>query len=160
DGSGLAAPHTLTLDGSAETSASLTALGGAGDDALKGGAGNDTLTGNAGNDTLTAGGGNDTLSGGAGTDTFVLAGNLTAADKIHGGADADPLQLNGNYTAGVTFNATTVVNVETIQLASGNNYKLTLDDATNTAGLTVDAGTLAAANALTLDGSAETSAAL
>ena len=160
DGSGLTAPHALTLDGSAETGASLTALGGGGDDVLKGGAGNDTLTGNDGADMLTAGAGNDTLSGGAGADTFVLAGNLTAADKIDGGADADTLQLNGNYSAGVTFNATTVANVETIQLAAGNSYKLTLEDATNGAGLTVNASALAAANALTLDGSAETTASL
>ena len=49
---------------------------------------------------------------------------------------------------------------ETIQLAAGNNYALTLDDATNAAGLTVDASALGAANRLTLDGAAETASAL
>ncbi len=49
----------------------------------------------------------------------MLAGNLTAADRIDGGADLDTLQLAGNYAAGLTFAAATMVNVETIQLADG-----------------------------------------
>jgi Ca2+-binding RTX toxin-like protein len=160
DGGNLTGSNTLTLDGSAETGAALTAAGGAGDDVLKGGAGSDDLTGNAGNDTLDAGAGVDTLSGGAGDDVLLLGAYLTAADKIDGGADQDTLQLAGNYAAGVTFGATTVIEVETIRLAAGNSYKLTLDDATNDAGLTVDGAALAVGQAVTLDGSAETAAAL
>jgi Ca2+-binding RTX toxin-like protein len=160
DGTLLGASRVLTVDGSAETSAALTATGGTGNDVLIGGAGSDSLSGGGGNDAITTGAGNDTVEGGAGNDTIVLAANLTAADQIDGGADTDTLTLSGNYSAGVVFGATTVRNVETITVAAGNNYKLTLDDATNVSGLTVNASALAAANALTLDGAAELSAAL
>ena len=135
DGTALTAGNVLTLNGAAETSAALIANSGAGNDVLTGGsgldqldggAGNDTLTGNGGADVLIAGSGNDVLSSGAGNDRLVLAGNLTAADKIDGGADTDTLELEGNYAAGITFAATTMVNVETISLAAGNSYKFTL----------------------------------
>jgi Ca2+-binding RTX toxin-like protein len=160
DGGALTGANRLSLDGSAEKSAALTAIGGEGDDVLKGGAGNDTLTGNGGNDTLTAGAGIDVLSGGAGNDVFVLGANLTAADKIDGGGDNDTLQLAGNYSAGLTFAAGTMIDVETIQLADGFSYKLTLNDATNAAGLTVDGSALGSARSVVLNGAAETSAAL
>jgi Ca2+-binding RTX toxin-like protein len=160
DGSALAAGQVMTINGAAETSAALTLIGGAGKDVLTGGAGADTLSGGDGNDTLTTGAGIDVVDGGIGDDTIALAANLTAADKIDGGADKDTVTLAGNYGAGITFTATTLQNVEAITVAAGNNYKLTLDDASNAAGLTVTASALAAANALTLDGSAETSAAL
>src|SRR5262249_28048080 len=133
---------------------------GAGDDALTGGAGDDVLTGNDGDDTLTSGAGKDTLSGGAGDDILDVGANLDAADQIDGGADTDTLRLDGDYALGVAFNATTVVNVETIAVADGHDYKLILDDATNAAGLTIDGTALTAPHTLTVDGSAETSAAL
>jgi Ca2+-binding RTX toxin-like protein len=160
DGSALTAGQVMTVNGAAETGAALTLIGGAGKDVLTGGAGADILTGGDGNDTLTTGAGIDSVDGGIGDDTIALAANLTAADKIDGGADKDTVTLAGNYSAGITFTATTLQNVEAITVAAGNNYKLTLDDASNAAGLTVTASALAAANALTLDGSAETNAAL
>src|SRR5581483_4990523 len=119
DASALGAGDALKLDGSAETASALTATGGAGNDTLIGGAGADVLTGGAGNDVLTANAGNDILSGGAGNDTFILGANFTAADKIDGGADYDILGLQGNYSAGVTLAATTLTNVEEIDLGAG-----------------------------------------
>jgi Ca2+-binding RTX toxin-like protein len=160
DGSALAPGQVLNVNGAAETASALLLTGGAGNDVLAGGAGADQLKGGAGNDTLTTGAGTDTVDGGSGNDTIVLAANLTAADQIDGGADTDTLTLSGNYSAGLVFNATTLTNVEAVTLAAGNSYKLTLDDASNVAGLTVNAAALAAANALTLDGAAESSAAL
>jgi Ca2+-binding RTX toxin-like protein len=160
NGSALVAANAVYLDGSAETGASLTASGGTGNDTLIGGAGDDSLTGGSGNDILRAGAGTDTLSGGSGNDVLELGGNLNAADKIDGGANTDTLKLDGDYSGGVTLAATTVINVEAIQLAAGHDYALTLDNATNAAGLNVDASTLGAANRLILDGAAETTAAL
>jgi Ca2+-binding RTX toxin-like protein len=148
DGSALGAGDNLTVNGSKEALMSLVAIGGAGDD---------MLTGGNGNDILTAGAGMDTLAGNNGNDIFILQDNLTAADRINGGAGLDILRLDGDYGGGVTFNATTVVAVETIVLADGNNYKLTLDNATNAASLTVDATALGAGHALILNGAAETS---
>jgi Ca2+-binding RTX toxin-like protein len=149
--SALAAANGLTLDGSAESSAALTVIGGAGADVIKGGAGADVIT---------TGAGNDTVSGNAGNDSFILAANFTAADKIDGGADADTLSLSGNYAAGIVFNATTLTNVETITVADGNSYKFTLDDATNATTLHIDGSLLSATRVLTVIGTAETSAAL
>src|ERR1700742_1284109 len=103
------------------------------------------------NETLTGGTGDDVLIGGDGNDLINMGGNLTATDRIDGGADYDRVTLSGNYAAGVVFGATTMVNVEELDLAAGSSYKLTLDDATNSAGLTVNASGLLAGQSLTLD---------
>jgi len=117
-----------------------------------------TVTGGSGNDTITAVSGNDTFNGGAGNDTFNLGAYLTAADKIDGGTGTDTLNLDGNYSAGVTFNSTTLKNVEKIVLAAGHSYKLTTNDATIAAGqtLTINDSALSTSNTLTFNGAAET----
>jgi len=126
---------------------------------LIGSAYGDTLSGNSGNNVmnLTAGG-NDTANGGGGNDIFNLGAALTAADRIDGGTGTDTLNLNGNYSAGVVLAATTLTNVETVNLAAGYSYKLTTNDATVGSGqtLTVTASALAAANTLSFNGAAET----
>jgi len=124
-----------------------------------GGPGDDTRDGTSGADTFDySQGGNDTLNGRGGDDVFVMGGALTALDSIDGGAGADTVSLSGDYSALLTFSATTMINVETLQLAAGHDYALATDDATVAANrvLTVDAGALGAANHLTFDGSAET----
>jgi Ca2+-binding RTX toxin-like protein len=162
-----------------------TLNGGSGDDILQGGSGKDSLSGSDGNDILLGGGGNDTLSAGDGNDavdgglgndtitasggvTIVLAGagndaislydSLDATDSIDGGLGTDILKLNGDYSAGVTFAASTLINVETLSLAAGNSYAFISADGTVAAGatLTVSAGALHAGDTLDFDGSAET----
>jgi len=158
DGSRLGAANTLTFNGSAEADGKLVILGGAGNDTLTSGAGDDTLSGGAGNDTLTAPkGGNDTISGGDGDDTIRMGAFLTATDRIGGGYGADQAWLTGDYSHGLTFSATTMVNVETIVLGAGYSYTLTTNDATVAAGqtLTVDGSGLKAGDILVFDGSAE-----
>jgi Ca2+-binding RTX toxin-like protein len=159
DGSALGASAVLTFNGSAETDGKLVILGGAGNDTLTSGAGDDTLSGGAGDDTLIAPkGGNDTIAGGDGNDTIRMGAFLTAADHIDGGSGADQAWLTGNYAHGLTFSATTMINVETLVLGSGYSYTLTTNDATVAAGqtLTVDGSTLKAGDVLVFDGSAET----
>jgi len=97
----------------------------------------DTLIGDTGANVLTGGAGNDVLNGGAGTDT---------------------LNLDGSYSAGVTFNSTTVKNVEKIVLAASHSYKLTTNDATVAAGqtLTINGAALGANCVLSFNGAAET----
>ena len=71
--------YSITVNGSAVTTGSLTLSGGGAGDTLTGGAGNDTLIGNGGNDILTGGAGNDTVYGVNGAlETAVFSGN--AAD--------------------------------------------------------------------------------
>ncbi|HEV8391554.1 MAG TPA: type I secretion C-terminal target domain-containing protein [Dongiaceae bacterium] len=151
DGSALGVGDNLILNGTAEKFAPLTASGGAGDDSITGGAGNDTLATGTGLDTIIAGKGDDTL---------VLKGNLTAADKIDGGIGNDKLVLDGNYAGGVIFGTKTVLNVETIVVSDGNDYSLTLNNATNSKTLLVDGRALTAGSNLILNGAAETSGAL
>jgi len=130
-----------------------------GNDTFTGSASADNFSGFAGNDTFNlTQGGNDTVSGGTGNDTFNFGGALTAADKIDGGTGTDTVTLNGNYAAGVTFNATTLVNVEKITLATGHSYKLTTNNATVASGqtLTINGAALSAGNVLTFNGAAET----
>jgi len=119
---------------------------------------NDTLTGTAGTDTLVPGTGNDIVNALGGADTINMGANLNAADQIDGGTGNDTVTLNGNYSGGVTFSATTMVNVEAINLAAGHSYKLTTNNATVASGqtLTVDGSGLGSGNALTFNGSAET----
>ena len=150
DGSALGAGNVLTFNGAAETNGKFVITGGAGADALTGGAGADSFD--------LSKGGNDTVKGGAGNDTINLGVALTAADKIDGGAGTDTLNLKGNYASGVTFGSTTLVNVETIQLAAGYNYALTTNSATVAAGqtLTINGAALGADNVLTFNGAAET----
>ena len=119
DGSDLTGTNILTFDGSAESSASLTVIGGAGDDVITGGAGADTITGGAGADVLAGGAGNDILDGGAGAspdsvDTFiftmedvgghdtVLNFNTTywAHSSVDDVLDFRALDLSGGFVAG------------------------------------------------------------
>ncbi|HXL99045.1 MAG TPA: DUF4347 domain-containing protein, partial [Rhizomicrobium sp.] len=121
---------------------------------------NDTLEGTAGSDNLNPGTGEDTVQALGGADSINMGANLDANDKIDGGTGNDTVNLNGNYAGGnaVTFNATTMVNVENIVLSVGHSYDLTTNDATVAAAqiLTVDGSALGSGNSLTFDGSAET----
>ncbi len=128
-----------------------------GNDSFLGKAGDDVLLGFAGNDVFNlTKGGNDTASGGDGNDTFNFGATFTAADSVDGGTGTDKVTLGGDYSAGFTFGAATMVNVETLVLAAGNNYNLTLNATTNATGqsLNITASTLTAANTITIDGSA------
>ncbi len=133
--------------------------------------GADSLSGGGGNDTITMEGsgkytheGAYSISGGAGADRIVLttlskalAGPaFEASDRIDGGSGNDMIVLDGNYSSGVTFQATTVTNVELIELVNGFSYKLTTNDATVASGkmLTVDGSGLS--GTLNFDGTAET----
>ncbi len=98
------------------------------------------------------------LYGGAGGDSFVMGAHFVATDHIDGGGGLDRLTLAGDYSAGLTFGASTLINVELLSLRAGFNYKLTTNNATVAGGqnLLVNASSLGAANTLTFDGSAET----
>lgn len=149
NGSALGAGESVIVDGSAETSAQLILAGGAGDDMLIGGAGINIFVSGAGIDTLT---------GGGAIDQYTLRGNLTAADQIDGKAGNDVVTLNGDYSAGIVFTATTMVNVEFLQLTGAFDYQLTFDDATATPTMTINGNGITGGHHLHFDGSAETSA--
>ena len=96
-----------------------------------------------------------------------MGGAFNAADRINGGADFDLLSLDGDYSAGITFNATTLRNMEAIALNPGHDYKLTTVDATVAAGETLFVnsatstgpginGRLGVGDTVYFDGSAET----
>jgi Ca2+-binding RTX toxin-like protein len=132
-----------------------------GNDTLFGRAHDDVLLGYGGNDSfnLTAGG-NDTADGGGGNDHFHFDAAFTAADTVDGGSGTDTVFLNGDYSAGLTFAPTTMVNVESIVLASGFSYDLVLNDATVAAGqtLSINGQNLHTGQNLTVDASADTDA--
>jgi len=125
---------------------------------LTGSAQNDTLTGDGNANILTGGAGNDTLNGGGGDDTINLGAFFTALDSINGGTGNDTLNLDGDYSAGITLSDSTLTNVERVNLANGNSYRLTLADANVAAGaqLIVDGTALTSGQSLTLIGTTET----
>ncbi|HTQ12660.1 MAG TPA: calcium-binding protein, partial [Rhizomicrobium sp.] len=156
NGSTLGAADSFTFDGAAETDGTFSITGGAGDNVLTGGAGADYFD--------IENGGNDTVHGGGGDDSVFASNELTAADTIDGGAGNDTVELQGDYTGGkaLVLGATTMTNVETLQLDTGSSYDITTNDATVAAGqtLTVDASALGAGDTLTFNGAAETDGAL
>ncbi|HEX2592804.1 MAG TPA: calcium-binding protein, partial [Rhizomicrobium sp.] len=158
DGSKLGVGDVLTFKGSAELDGNYAILAGAAADTITTGAGNDSVDAGGGDDFLDLrAGGIDTLTGGSGNDTFRFGATLTQQDKVDGGSGNDLVTLEGDYSAGVVFNATTLVNVETLRLVGGHSYQLTLNDTTVAAGktITIDGGDLGSADHLILDGSKE-----
>jgi Ca2+-binding RTX toxin-like protein len=150
DGSALGIADKLTFNGAAETDGRFVITGGAANDALTGGALNDVFN--------LAAGGFDSASGGQGNDTFNLGGAFNAGDRIDGGVGGDLVVLDGDYSDGLTLGTTTMVNVETLRLAAGHSYRLVLNDANVSAGLTltIDGSALGANDSLTLRGINET----
>jgi Ca2+-binding RTX toxin-like protein len=126
---------------------------------IKGTSGDDVLKGTSGKDVFDLSqGGDDTAKGLGGKDIFRFGAALTGADHVNGGDGRDQLSLNGDYSAGLVFSSTTIQHVETIRVAAGHNYDLTLRDGNVAAGrtLTINAAALGAGNHLVFDGSAET----
>ena len=147
----LGAGDSLTFDGSAELDGHFNIFAGAGDDAITGGASNDMIhLDRGGEDTVHAGGGNDTI---------FLGDTLDPADAIDGGSGRDTVILSGLGDDQITFSATTMTNVEVLQLEPGTfSYEIITDDATVAAGavMTVDGSALSGSHAFHIDGSAET----
>jgi Ca2+-binding RTX toxin-like protein len=150
NGAALGASDVLTFNGAAETNGTFTIYDGAGNDVLTGGSGADSF--------ILQKGGNDIAHGGAGNDIFNVYTTLTAADQLDGGTGVDSVVLKGNYSGGLVLGAATITNVETLTFSAGFNYNLTENNANVASGqtLTVYAGSLAAANALTFNGATET----
>src|SRR5437867_4393089 len=128
---------------------------------ITGTTGNDTLTGTSKADTINISqGGNDTVQADSGDDIIIAGASLTAADSIDGGKGTDTLTLSGDYAAGLVLSATTLTNVERIQLGAGFSYSLTTNDANvgkgQSSALNIDGSALGSANSLTVNGSAET----
>lgn len=120
-------------------------------------------------------GGHDTAYGFGGVDSFFFGAAFTADDYVDGGDNRDALLLQGNYV--LTFakgDASNIAGIESISLLSGSNtaygdtagnlysYDLTLIDSNVSAGalMKVNGFHLRAGENLTLDGSAESDAAL
>jgi serralysin len=102
-------------------------------------------------------GGDDHFFADIGNDIFRAAGTLTASDALDGSGGYDILVLNGNYAGGVTFTATTVVNIEEIDLRKSHSYTLVSHEKTVGSGqLFVNGQRLTFDDALSFDGSAET----
>ena len=156
DASALGAGDTLTFNGAAETNGFFNIIGGAGNDVITGGQDGDLIDlSHGGNDTVTLGG---TVS--IFPNEVYMGAALTAADHIDGSAGVDVVILQGDYTGAnaVVFNATTMVDVEFLELASGFSYDLTTHDANVSAGgaMEVDFSNGNAGDTIKFDGSAET----
>ncbi|UTW06976.1 cadherin domain-containing protein [Pseudomonas benzenivorans] len=103
--------------------------------------------------TLT--GGNDTPVLSAGADSIIAdtTNTLNSGDQIDGLAGSDTLEISAAQT--VTFNATTLTNVEVITISAGIQ-DITSHDATVAAGQTLAVDASASSAKLTWNGGAET----
>jgi Ca2+-binding RTX toxin-like protein len=152
----------VTFDGFVQSNdlAGLETFLFSGNDYFRGSFGDDTLLGLDGNDRFNmTDGGADTVDGGAGDDKFFFRdGSFLQSDKIDGGTGSNILILSGTFGGGdvsVTFNADTMVNVDTIRLDPTHDYRLTLNDGNVADGqtLTVRGNFLVVDDILTLDAS-------
>jgi Ca2+-binding RTX toxin-like protein len=148
--SNLDSSHSLIFNGVHETDGSFYFYDGGGNDTIHAGQQADHLSG--------ADGGIDKLYGEGGDDHIQMDSQLTAADHIDGGDGNDELDLAGDYSAGLVFKASTVVNVETIFMSSGDSYKLIMNDANVAAGqsMSLNGDFLSNTDTLHADASAET----
>jgi len=104
--------ENLTLTGAA-------ALNGTGDDndnRITGNTGANLLIGNGGNDTLTGGTGIDTMRGGLGNDIYVIGTTFDDVIEENAGEGVDTLN------AQMTFDLTSVANIENLTLVNGGNF--------------------------------------
>ncbi len=161
DASELGPANFLTFNGGNETNGAFAIIGGAGNNAIVTGAGADTVT--LGDGNTSAATGIDNISTGTGNDTITLTNNFNASDRFDGGAGNDTLSIEVSSDTVRHFAATTMVNIETLQLKNIENIDIVGNDANVAAGatLTVDGSTLSGAtsgitNHFTFDGSAET----
>ncbi|HEX9963872.1 MAG TPA: calcium-binding protein [Allosphingosinicella sp.] len=155
DGSALAYGESFYFYGTEETAGRFTVLGGGSNDVV--------LAGQAG-DTIRGGLGGDYLSGWGGNDSF-LYGSIAEllGDQVDGGAGSDTMTLNGQMASGIFLAPGAIQNVETILLVSApagsyNGYNLTLTGGTLAAGqaLLVDGTALRGGEGLYFDATAET----
>jgi Ca2+-binding RTX toxin-like protein len=146
--------HQLTVDASAESDATWSMSGGAGNDHFIGGAMADQFDLERGD---TGGqGGIDIVAGGGGDDVVYLGESFTRDDQIDGGAGYDVVVLEGDFSGGVVFRSTTLTNIEWVGLTGNHSYNLTLSNPNVRAdGFTVDGSALLATDTLTYDGTAE-----
>ncbi|SMO69076.1 calcium-binding protein [Paracoccus laeviglucosivorans] len=99
-----------------------TLLGGNNDDVLDGGMGDDTLYGQLGRDSLEGGEGNDYLHGGDGIDFVVFTGPQDGAQDV-----SVDLSRTGPQNTG--FGLDTLISIENIKSASGNDQLVGSDEA-------------------------------
>jgi hypothetical protein len=132
--------------------------------------GSETITGYVSGLTLTGGANGNTFylqstplvtaTGGAGNDTFFFGSGFSSADHIDGAAGTNTLELDGTYTGAndLTITSGMMTNIQTLYLAAGHSYDITLDNGTIASGatLSVQASALGASDSLTIDGSALT----
>src|SRR4051812_36824692 len=93
--------------------AMTTFTGTSGDDVLKGAKTNDIFH--------LEQGGDDFAQGKGGSDTFFMGAALTGADSLDGGGGFNTVVLDGDYSGGLVFTATTITNIDTLELVGGHS---------------------------------------
>lgn len=145
------AGHTLTVDGSGLLSSDASLLQGSYDGAI-------VFQGGAGIDQLFVSGkcaGALQFSGGAGNDAIGVDGNFLVSNQIDGGAGYDRLELTFTGGHALNFTATTITNIEEIDLINSVNYTIKLNSANvGSGGLWIAGVGLSGPNSANIDGSA------
>ncbi|HWA29867.1 MAG TPA: hypothetical protein VG867_02155, partial [Rhizomicrobium sp.] len=153
DATALSKPFDLVDASSLSASEHLIFFGSASD--VLGGLGNDRidLSSYSGPATVVESGGNDNIIGGSGDDVFGFGSSFTADDRIDGGGGTNTLNLSGHDPANTVMTASTLQNIQNINIDSGH-FNFTTNDANVAAGQTLSI--ISQSAHLDFDGSGET----
>ncbi len=97
--------------------ATISLIGGTGNDTMSGGTGTDTLSGGDGNDTMNGGTGADNMNGGFGDDIYVVDNAGDVAAEVAGGTDT--VQASISHTLSVNIENLTLTGAAAIN-GTGN----------------------------------------
>jgi len=164
----------LNLSASNITTATknVVVTSGGGRDTVVGGSGNDVITTGDNNDSVTGGAGVDNISLGAGDDIAIMTAagfaGLTAAETVSGGSGNDTISFSTaeavtltssdlsavsgveNLVFAATTQAVNVTLLDSFYTGNGSTSVVINADAATTGNITISAGSLSAANSVTV----------
>jgi Ca2+-binding RTX toxin-like protein len=155
DASALGAGDTLFFTDTSESDGGLSIKGGDGSDSILGGLHHTVISGGDGDDEAYLYGGLNIVNGGDGNDVINIEAPISSHSRFDGGTGGNQIFFNGDFSAGQTIGADWGANVGDMAVASGHNYKFTMQDGLVAAGQTLGfyANGLGAGNWLNMNAS-------
>jgi Ca2+-binding RTX toxin-like protein len=138
-----------------ESDGTLSISGGAGADTILGGKYHTVVSAGAGDDEIDLYGGVNVVNGGDGDDVIDIHGLISSSSRFDGGMGSNQIFFNGDFSTGQVIGAHWGTNIGDFAFASGNDYKMTLQNGIVATGHTLAfyANSLTSSDTLSLNGS-------